>query len=133
MNANIAIEELEKVRRKILEDNLPKEIMERLESIETAISTLKNGQQVSPRPLESDKPPSFNSIHKVVVNAIVELIHQKQRHVKTSEIYEYLEQKQIILAEPENRSKALASILYQENKRPDGRIKWIQRGVYGLK
>lgn len=134
MSANIAIEELENLKRKILQENLSKEIFEKLESLDSAIGILKGERRTSAHPNQSSVVSSpLNSTHKIVVNAVAELINQKQRSVKTSEILNYLEEKQITLGNAESKSAALASILYHEKKRPDGKIKKVRRGVYGLK
>ena len=123
MKENIAITELENAKRRILQANLKKEVLEELESIEKAINVLKGQSGSSPtiHALHAPLPPA-SSMQGLVINAIIELIHMKGRQVSNGEILSYLEEKQISLGKMKNKAAAL-----------DGKIKQVERGKYYLK
>jgi hypothetical protein len=132
MKHDIAVEELENAKRKILRENLKPDVLDKLESIEKAINILKGRDTSSSRGEMPSMPPA-SSLQGLVVNAVVELIHKTGRQVRNEEILAYLDEKQITLGKAKNKNGALASILYQENKRTDGKIKQVSRGVYYIK
>lgn len=135
MKENIAIKELENAKRKILQTHLKKEMLEEFDSIERAINILR-GQQES-APLVSQAPggptPPASSLQGLVINAVVDLIHKRGRQVSNDEIINYLEEKQISLGSSKNKRGALASMLFKESNKSDGKIKQVERGKYYLK
>lgn len=133
MAQNIAVNELENARKKILREHLKKEVLEQLESIEKAIALLKSQQDVSASISPNSSALPATSLQALVVNAVVELIHRAGRPVRNEEILAFLDEKQITLGDAKNKNGALAGILFQENKRKDGKIKRVTRGTYHLK
>jgi hypothetical protein len=74
-----------------------------------------------------------SSISGRIVNAIVELIHQKGRQVRTDEILSWIDEKQLSLGQTKNREASLAAILSQEIVKKTARLRRVERGVYDLK
>ncbi len=73
------------------------------------------------------------SIQGRVVNATIELIHKLGRQATNTEILNNLKEKNISLGEGKDKGAALASILFQEVSKKNGRLRKVARGVYDLK
>jgi hypothetical protein len=77
-------------------------------------------------------PPSFTTGGRIV-DATVELIHKLGRPAKSSEIMEYIKEKQLPLGNTENPTQMLAAILANETKKKDARLKKAARGYFEIK
>lgn len=132
---NIALQELEKLKRKILQDHLDADTLAQFESIEKAINFLSGQQVLQPAVAPVADAPTLNgnSIQSLVVNYTLDLIRKQGRQVKNEEILAYLDEKQVNLGSSKDRRTALASILFSEVSKKDGKLKRVARGVYYIK
>lgn len=77
-------------------------------------------------------PQSF-SVSGRIVDAVVELIHKTGRPVKNSEIFDYINEKQLPFGNTDNPERMLSAILSNETKKRDARLKKAARGYYEIK
>ncbi len=87
-----------------------------------------------PSHAHTSKPvSSSSSVRGRIVDAIIGLIQDKGRQVRTEEILALIDDKKLSLGNTKNREASLAAILSQEIAKKSARLRRVERGVYDLK
>lgn len=139
MKESETLEDLEAMRRGLLEKHLPADVLRQLEAIQVTIDLFRSsspipkltGLQLKPSLPERTSANSGASIQEDVIDTVLSVMEKNgNTRIKSKQILDYLTENKLFVDKWNDPSTRLGSILFSESEKKTGRLKKVGRGKW---